>query len=300
LALRPGSPEVNLNIGNALKAQGDLAGAIACFRKAIELDPQDAQAHISLGALLNDHLKDHQGTVACYRKASELDPKYADAHCNLGRTLKEQGEFATALAALQAGHELGSKRKDWPYPSEQWVQEAKRLVELEPQLPDFLNGKQKPTDAAERLGFAKLCYYKKLYTTAARLYAEAFVTDAKLADDLNTGHRHSAAVCAALAGCGQGDDANKLDEAERVRLRRQALEWLWANLAQWAKQLESGQALDRTRVQCAMRGRQSDPDLAGVRDATALDKLSAEEREAWRKLWADAEALLQKGREMTK
>jgi hypothetical protein len=39
---------------------------------------------------------------------------------------------------------------------------------------------------------------------------------------------------------------------------------------------------------------QRDIDLVSVRDAAALKKLSAEEREAWRKLWADVAALLKK------
>jgi hypothetical protein len=40
-----------------------------------------------------------------------------------------------------------------------------------------------------------------------------------------------------------------------------------------------------------------DTDLAGVRDPKELEKLPAEEREAWQKLWADVDALLQKGPE---
>jgi hypothetical protein len=241
-----------------------------------------------------------EGAIACFRKAIELDPKAAYSHCKLGLTLQKQGKFVAALAALQTGHELGSKRKDWTYPSEQWVQEAKQLVALEPRLPDVLSGKQSPTDAAERLGFAKLCYYKRLYARAVRLYGEVFTADAKLADDLKASNRYNAACCAALAGCGQGDDVDKLDEAERAQLRRQALEWLQANLAQWAQQLESGQALDRTRVRRAMQGRQSDPNLSDVRDAAALAQLPADERAAWQKLWAESETLLQKTREMMK
>jgi hypothetical protein len=39
---------------------------------------------------------------------------------------------------------------------------------------------------------------------------------------------------------------------------------------------------------------QQDSDLAGVRDAAALEKLPAEERAACAKLWADVAALLKK------
>jgi len=39
---------------------------------------------------------------------------------------------------------------------------------------------------------------------------------------------------------------------------------------------------------------QRDTDLASVRDAGALQKLTAQEQEAWRKLWADVAELLKK------
>jgi hypothetical protein len=42
-----------------------------------------------------------------------------------------------------------------------------------------------------------------------------------------------------------------------------------------------------------LRHWREDPDLAGVRDADALDKLPEGERGEWRKLWADVDALLQ-------
>ena len=39
---------------------------------------------------------------------------------------------------------------------------------------------------------------------------------------------------------------------------------------------------------------QEDADLAGVRDADALAKLPPDEQDAWRKLWADVDAVLKK------
>src|SRR5215472_4056243 len=51
-------------------------------------------------------------------------------------------------------------------------------------------------------------------------------------DDLQTQDRYNAANAAALAGCGQGEDAAKLNDNERTRLRQQALTWLRADLAQ--------------------------------------------------------------------
>ena len=47
-------------------------------------------------------------------------------------------------------------------------------------------------------------------------------------------------------------------------------------------------------MQTTLEHWQRDTDLAGVRDPAALEKLTAEEQEAWRKLWADVAELLKK------
>jgi serine/threonine-protein kinase len=46
-----------------------------------------------------------------------------------------------------------------------------------------------------------------------------------------------------------------------------------------------------------MRHWQADPDLAGLRDPAELAKLSAEERVACERLWADVAALLQQAQD---
>jgi hypothetical protein len=111
---------------------------------------------------------------------------------------------------------------------------------------------------------------------------------------LKTGHRYAAAQAAALAGCGKGKDASRLDDPARARWRRQALAWLKADLAEYAKRLESGQPADRRLVEERLRQWQRDGDLAGVRDPGAVGKLPAEEQGPWRALWAEVEALLEK------
>ena len=42
-------PRRTINLGNALKNQGDLDEAIACYRRALELKPDYAVAHNNLG-----------------------------------------------------------------------------------------------------------------------------------------------------------------------------------------------------------------------------------------------------------
>ena len=74
--LAPESPGAHHNLGLALKAKGQVDEAIACFRKAIELDPKFAFAHVNLGIALKDKGQMDEA-IACYREAIELDPKLA-------------------------------------------------------------------------------------------------------------------------------------------------------------------------------------------------------------------------------
>jgi serine/threonine-protein kinase len=277
------------NLGNALKAKGQLDEAIACYRKAIELDPKDARPQVGLGGALK--AKGHvDQAIACYRQAIEIDPDFAEAHCDLGLALVMRGDFGEALGQLRRGHELGSQRGDWTNPSDQWVRNCERLVEQEKQLLDILAGKSEPADARERLDWALLCVQSRRHVAAVRLSAEAFAADAKLADDLEAGHRYRAALAAALAGIGQGRHAGNLTDEARAALRRQALDWLKADLAAWRGQSDEGQ-----RAQ-ALRTWQAAPALAAVRDEEGLAKLPPAERAAWAALWADVEQLLHPAR----
>src|SRR5262249_20128879 len=91
----------------------------------------------------------------------------------------------------------------------------------------------------------------------------------KLADDLRSGDRYDAACAAALAGCGQGKDADQTDEKERPRLREQALTWLRADLAAWAALLKNNPEKAAAGVRDRRQHWQQDADWAGVRDAEA-------------------------------
>jgi tetratricopeptide (TPR) repeat protein len=178
LDLDPKFALAHCNLGHALHAQGDVAGAIACYTQALKLDPRYAQAHYALGLALYAK-KDQAGAIACYKQALALDPKYAEAHCNLGHALRDQGHFAPALQALQRGHQLGSPRPSWRYPSARWVDDCQRLLDLDARLSAILKGEDQPKDTAEQLALAVLCQrYKKRYAAAARFYADAFAAGA--------------------------------------------------------------------------------------------------------------------------
>jgi serine/threonine-protein kinase len=292
-ALRPEVAAAHHYLGAALHARKHLDGAIAEFRQAIAIDPGYAKAHGYLGAVLQEK-GDAEGAIAEFRRAIESDPEFPHAHCNLGHALRAQARFAEALAELRKGHELGSKRPDWPYPSADWVRQCERLAEFDRRLPAVLGGQADPADAAERLALAELCQqYKRLFNAAARLYAGAFAAD----PDVRRQHRWNAAGSAARAAAGHGIDGKHVPDRVRVLLRRQCLAWLRAELAQHERLAEANDPAAKQAVREWLRHWQQDADLAEVRDQQALDQLPEDEREAWRRLWQDVATLLAKVKE---
>src|SRR5262249_51650359 len=152
-----------------------------------------------------------------------------------------------------------------------------QLVEIENRLPEVLEGKDRPANAAEGLQFASLGYQKKQYAASARLFAEAFVADPKLAEDMSRGNRYNAACSAALAGSSNEKNSStlpspiegegkKMNENEKTRWRKQAIEWLKADLAFWSKQVEAGLLQAKAFVKESLQHWKVDPDLAGLRD----------------------------------
>ena len=105
LELKPDYAEAHNNLGNALKEQGKLDEAVACCRRALELKPDYAEAHNNLGVALKEQGKLDEA-IACYRRALELKPDFAEAHNNLGNALKDQGKLDEAVACYRRALEL--------------------------------------------------------------------------------------------------------------------------------------------------------------------------------------------------
>jgi tetratricopeptide (TPR) repeat protein/serine/threonine protein kinase len=291
IRIKPDHVEAHGNLGCALKEKGRLDDALAELRQALRIKPDYAEAHYNLGCALREKGRLDEA-LAEFREALRLRPEYAEAHCNLGQSLLRRGEFREALAELRRGHELGSRDPHWRYPSAQWVRLCERVVDLDGQLPGFLEGKTTPAGPAERVDLAALCYLKHLNRAAARFYEDAFAAAPALADSLN-GCRYNAACAAALAGCGVGQDADSLDDKERARLRRQALDWLRADLLAWGRLLdrEPDPAGPMGKASAVLQNWLNDPDLAGVRGPEALARLPEAERRPWQQFWDDAAAL---------
>jgi hypothetical protein len=244
-------------------------------------------------------LKEPVEAIKAYRRAIELRPDFPEAHCNLGLALQNQGHFDKALAALRRGQDLGSRRPGWRYAASAagWVANCATMVKLDGKLSAVLRGESKPTSPLEALQLATLCRLpaRRLHSASARLAAEAFAGDPRLADDLKAHHRYDAACSAARAAAGEAEDAAHLRDADRAELRRQTLAWLRADLAAHTKLLDKSPA----PVRDVLQHWQKDLDFARLRDKVSLAELSPEELQAWRQLWADVAALLERAQSMS-
>jgi tetratricopeptide (TPR) repeat protein len=94
------------------------------------------------------------------------------------------------------------------------------------------------------------------------------------------------AACAALKSAANPSTENSpLGEPDRVGLRRQAMDWLKANLDLTADMRGRG-----LKPPWSLSTWQFDPALAAVREPAELAKLSQSERAQWKRFWADVAA----------
>jgi hypothetical protein len=237
--------------------------------------------------------------IAEYRHAIEIDPTIVAAHNNLCHLLVErsgitavQEETRRWLDRLPPDHPL---RKT----AAKQLQDCERLLALEHRLPAILKGDEKPANTQEQLDLAQLCVDTKRYAGAARFFSGAFADKPELAGDQPSLDRYDAACCAALAGCGQGVDADKLDATERVRLRRLALDWLRDELKAFRQMLDRSLDKAAPRVAGGLQRCLVEPDFASVRGPEALARLPETERPDWQKLWQDVADTLTRAREIS-
>jgi len=97
LQINPEYAEAHNSLGIALQSQGRFDEAIASHEKALQIKPSLVEAHNNRGAALK-----HQGrldeAIASFRKALEIAPRFAESYSNLGAALKDQGRLTEAIS----------------------------------------------------------------------------------------------------------------------------------------------------------------------------------------------------------
>ena len=142
----PASAEAHARLGRMLLYQGRVAEAERHIREALRLDPERSDAFSALGLLLWTQRKD--GIGAAYRRAIELNPSDADAHSyyaswawmqGQGKEAVEHYRIALSLDPLSLVRyaDLGYKLAFQGF-REEALEILERLTELHPTVPGYL------------------------------------------------------------------------------------------------------------------------------------------------------------------
>lgn len=101
LELDPGHAEAHVNLGRLQHETGRLDDAEGHYRQALAVRPDHPTARFNLGVALEDRGR-AQAAVAAYQEALQVDPQLAAAHFNLARLLEAAGDTTGAVGHLAA------------------------------------------------------------------------------------------------------------------------------------------------------------------------------------------------------
>jgi tetratricopeptide (TPR) repeat protein len=213
LALRPHSPSVYNNLGNALHTKGDVGGAMTAYREALRLMKDHAEAHINLGATLREKGQLDEA-IREYREAIRINKALPDAHCGLGVALKDKGQLDGAIAAYREAIRL---KKDDPQAHTNLGNALQDKGDVEGALAEHREAirlKKDFPDAHGNLGAA--LHHKGDLDGAIKAYREAL----RLKKDFPEAHRN---LGIALAQKGNLVEATQ-EYQEALRLKKDFLE----------------------------------------------------------------------------
>ena len=91
--------------GNALLVAHQNEAALACYEKALALDPRHLSALCNSGVALRK-MRRHEQALACYQRALAVKPDYADLLSNCGNLLRDLERLEQALSLHQRAHAL--------------------------------------------------------------------------------------------------------------------------------------------------------------------------------------------------
>ena len=100
LALAPQDPALLMEAGNLARARGEITQGLDLFRRAVALDPVNAQARAFLASSLSG--SGHQEEArAEYAREIELNPSAPNSYAGMGLTYLLEGKFEEAATVAQ-------------------------------------------------------------------------------------------------------------------------------------------------------------------------------------------------------
>jgi len=100
LALAPQDPALLLEAGNLAQARGENTQGLDLFRRAVALDPVNAQARAFLAGSLSVSGKQEEARAE-YAREIELNPSAPNSQAGVGLTYLLEGKFEEAATAAQ-------------------------------------------------------------------------------------------------------------------------------------------------------------------------------------------------------
>ncbi|XP_062210684.1 uncharacterized TPR repeat-containing protein At2g32450-like [Phragmites australis] len=107
-------PQIHVNLGIAMEAEGMVLGACEHYREAAILCPSHARALKLLGSALFG-VGEYRAAEKALEEAIFLKPDYADAHCDLGSALHAVGDDDRAIQEFQKAIDLKPSHVDALY-----------------------------------------------------------------------------------------------------------------------------------------------------------------------------------------
>ena len=177
--LSPQDAEAHSNLGVTLQELGRLNEAEVSLRQAIVLKPNYPEAHNNLGNALKEQGRLDEAE-ASYRQAIVLKPGYANAHSNLGATLQELGRLDEAEARYIQAIALKPNYAEAYSNLGVTLLELGRLEEAEESLKHAIT--LKPDFALAHYGLTKVLYNMSYKDSALESIKKANVIDPKSKD----------------------------------------------------------------------------------------------------------------------
>ena len=269
----PTTPRPTTTSASPCERQGKLDEAVAAYREAIRLKPDHAEAHDNLGIALQRPGEAGRGgrrvprgdPAQARRRRGPLQPRHRPAATRGSWTRRSpstarrsgsspttprptatsaspcesQGDYAEALAEFRRGTSSARSGPAGGTPRREWVARGRAAGRAGRPAAGPAQGRRPPHGQRRAPGLRP----DVLRHEALRRRRPALGRGAGGRPEARRRppgqHRYNAACAAALAAAGQGKDDPPPDDAARAKLRGQALDWLKAERAAWAKLLDA-------------------------------------------------------------
>lgn len=104
LVSKPDAANIQIQLGNALKAQGKRCAAISAYRRALAIQP-GFEAYHQLATALHEEGESGEAVIM-FRQALAMKPDSGEAYYNLGNALRASNKLTEALDAYQRAAQL--------------------------------------------------------------------------------------------------------------------------------------------------------------------------------------------------